>query len=184
MHPLVGRNIETDVSLTVAQIFMLSVQLTYAGFGIHYVQNVHQKSTSAPASCFYCDCFIGPVTEFWAKTTQFQILCVFTESSRSVRTDFIPFTLLRSKYWQPVCKKHSSTDARVKLSIECSVSLSWLLVHGRMDGGLGVSKWTEWNMLYLHSANSSTVKLRTNGFKKAKWQMEKFYFTIPSAARH
>lgn len=77
MHPVVRANIETDVDLTVAQISIVSVLLTYAGFGIHNVQNVHQRTMSSPTSCFYCNYFIELVTAWiLKKTTHFLIICV------------------------------------------------------------------------------------------------------------
>ncbi len=71
-------NTETDVSLTVAQISIALVLLTYAGFGFHNVQNVHQETVTTPTSCFYYNCFIGPATAWiWKKTTHFfRVFCV------------------------------------------------------------------------------------------------------------
>ena len=52
---------ENPNAITWLQQFLeaFSVLLTYAGFGIHNVQNVHQKSMSTPTSCFHCNCFIA-----------------------------------------------------------------------------------------------------------------------------
>lgn len=144
MHPVVGANIETDVSLTVAQISIVSVLLTYAGFGIHNIQNVHQKTMSSPTSCFYCNCFIGLATAWiWEKkhpppphATQF--LCVCTEFNMAAQMP---------------------ERCRVNFGIECSVSPSWLLDCGRMDGELGMNKWMEFNMLYLHSVKLFNWKM-------------------------
>lgn len=81
MHPVVGANIETDVSLTVAQISIVSVLLTYEGFGIHKVQKVHQKTTSTPTFCFYCNYFIGTATAWIWKKQHFSNFMSVTSSS-------------------------------------------------------------------------------------------------------
>lgn len=90
---MVRVNIETDVGLTVAQIAIVAVLLTYAGFGICNVQNVHEKTTSTPTSCFYCNCFIGPATAWvWGKNNTFSdfFMCA---AGTCIQILCIPFTL-------------------------------------------------------------------------------------------
>lgn len=81
MHPVVGANIETDVSLTVAQISIVSVLPTYEGFGIHKVQKVHQKPTSPPTFCLYCNYFTGTATAWIRKKQHFPNFVCVTSSS-------------------------------------------------------------------------------------------------------
>lgn len=93
MHHVVRANIETDVDLTVAQISIVSMLLTYAGFGIHNVQNVHQRSMSSPTSCFYCNYFIELLTAWiWGEKHLFsEFMCA------AACTQFFTIYLNKSK---------------------------------------------------------------------------------------
>lgn len=174
---MVRANTETDVRLTVAQIAIVSVLLTYAWVGIQNVQNVHQTTMCSPTSCFYCNCFIGLATAWiWEKQHIFQ-RNVCPECSRSMHADlmysFHPFAwiavkcfiLKRSKQLQEdlsICNSKAAQMpvwSRENICIECSVSPSWLLDCGRMNGELGMNKWVELNMLYLHSVKLFNWKM-------------------------
>lgn len=152
-------NIETDVSLTVAQISIVSVPLTYAGFGIHNVQNVHQKTTSSPTSCFYCNCFIGQATaRIWTKQ-QFYV-CV------------------QSSIWKQRCQAEF-----LYWALSLSVTMTFRVWKDEWDD---VSwEWTNgWNWICFTSTqlSSSTGKWWVNGVKKQKWQIESCVLTTLSAA--
>ena len=116
MHPAVRANIETDVDLTVAQISIFSMLLTYAGFGIHNVQTIHQRTMSSPTSCFYGNYFYwtSDCLDLEKKTfSDFVCSSMYTVFTTYLNKSKIQGVNTTGRY---ACRQYGSTDARVKKS--------------------------------------------------------------------
>lgn len=201
MYPAVRINIETDVSLTVAQISIVSVLLTYAGFGIRNVQNVHEKITSTPTSCFYCNCFIGLATAWiWKKKQQHIFWCYVC--SRNMHTDCMhslhPLMYTsgmcysrRSQKCRKICLSGGAQQhiyARVKQSDFFALAAQFLHHDFQtVEGWMASWEWTNgWNWTYFTATRlkSSTGTWWTNSIKKQNDKWKSCIFTMSSAARH